>query len=70
MVKNDCACGSTIGPIISTKLGVSTVDIGMPQLSMQSIRETGSAQSITQYVNLLKAFYQNYPKIRDSFELL
>ena len=54
MVKNDVACGSTIGPILSTKLGMSTVDIGMPQLSMHSIRETGSTTSILQYVNLMK----------------
>lgn len=54
MVKNDCACGSTIGPIMSAKLGLTTVDIGMPQLSMHSIRETGSTQSITEYIELLK----------------
>ena len=54
VVKNDCACGSTIGPIMSAKLGLTTVDIGMPQLSMHSIRETGSTQSITDYVELLK----------------
>ncbi len=57
VVKNDCACGSTIGPIMSAKLGLTTVDIGMPQLSMHSIRETGSTQSITSYVDLLKVCF-------------
>lgn len=70
MVKNDCACGSTIGPIMSAKLGLTTVDIGMPQLSMHSIRETGSTSSITDYVELLKAFFQNYTTIRSKFEFL
>ncbi len=60
-------CGSTIGPIMSAKLGITTVDIGMPQLSMHSIRETGSTQSITQYIHLLRSFFQNYSNIRDKF---
>lgn len=67
MVKNDCPCGSTIGPIMSAKLGLTTVDVGMPQLSMHSIRECGSTTSITQYINVLTSFFQNYTQIRERF---
>jgi aspartyl aminopeptidase len=40
VVRNDCACGSTIGPIISAATGIRAIDMGCPQLSMHSVRET------------------------------
>lgn len=36
VVRNDCACGSTIGPIISGRTGLRTVDVGAPQVCFDS----------------------------------
>jgi len=63
VVKNDSPCGSTIGPIVSAKTGIKTVDIGAPQLSMHSIREICGVLDAYYYDRLFKEFFSSYEKI-------
>jgi len=55
--RTDVACGSTIGPISSARLGVRTVDVGNPMLSMHSIREQGGAEDPERMTAVLERFY-------------
>jgi len=60
VVRNDSPCGSTIGPILSSELGIRTVDIGNPQLSMHSIREMCGVDDTYHCIALLKAFFEGF----------
>jgi aspartyl aminopeptidase len=53
------ACGSTIGPIVATELGVSTVDIGIPTFAMHSIRELCGSRDTVYLATALKQFYSS-----------
>ncbi|KNE58366.1 hypothetical protein AMAG_03949 [Allomyces macrogynus ATCC 38327] len=63
VVRNDSPCGSTIGPILSGKLGLRTIDIGNPQLSMHSIREQAGVQDIGAAVKLFTSFFANLAEV-------
>jgi aspartyl aminopeptidase len=55
VVRADMPCGSTIGPLTATRLGVQTVDVGNPVLSMHSCREQASAVDVEPMISVLRA---------------
>lgn len=57
VVRNDMACGSTIGPITAGVTGIRTLDIGVPTFAMHSIRELAGASDAHALAEVLRGFY-------------
>ena len=55
--RSDLACGSTIGPITAARLGIRTVDVGNPMLSMHSCRELAGAADVGPMIDVLTRFF-------------
>lgn len=56
---NAVPCGSTIGPATATALGIDTVDVGVPMLSMHSAREMIGVQDQLWLSQALEAYLIN-----------
>jgi len=60
VARTDMGCGSTIGPIVSSEVGVKTIDVGVPTFAMHSIREMAGVADAYYLYQVATAFYQ-YP---------
>ncbi|KAI8880498.1 aspartyl aminopeptidase-like protein [Backusella circina FSU 941] len=69
VVRNDSSCGSTIGPMLSAKLGIKTIDLGNPQLSMHSIREVSGTDDVKNGTDLIKAFFELFPSVNSRINI-
>ena len=53
----DLACGSTIGPITSARLGIRSIDVGSPLWAMHSIRESAGVLDHNYMIKVMKRFF-------------
>jgi len=48
---------------ITTDADIRTVDLGNPQLSMHSCRETGGSKDVEHAVKLFKSFFEEFGNV-------
>jgi aspartyl aminopeptidase len=56
VTRSDMGCGSTIGPITATRIGIDTIDVGLPTYAMHSIRESAGSDDAYALYKILVGF--------------
>lgn len=56
VTRSDMGCGSTIGPITATRLGIETLDVGLPTFAMHSIRELAGSDDAHSLYKIILGF--------------
>ena len=65
VVRQEGLCGTCIGPTIAAKAGIKSIDIGAPQLSMHSVRETCGTIDIKYLKDLMMSFVNNFGHLNE-----
>jgi aminopeptidase I len=68
MIRNDSRSGGTVGPMLSSAMGVRAIDAGIPQLSMHSIRATTGSLDPGLGVRILTGFFDHFESVDKEFE--
>ncbi|MEM9176830.1 MAG: M18 family aminopeptidase [Myxococcota bacterium] len=58
VTRSDLGCGSTIGPISAARVGIRTVDVGNPMLSMHSVREMAGSADVAPMIDVLVELFR------------
>jgi aspartyl aminopeptidase len=57
VTRSDIRCGTTIGPVSAARVGLRTVDVGNPMLSMHSCREMAGTADVEPMIEVMRAFF-------------
>ncbi len=63
VARTDMGCGSTIGPVVSSEVGIKTVDVGVPTFAMHSIREIAGDKDAWYLYRVARRFFSGTLKI-------
>lgn len=66
-IRNDSRLGGTIGPSLASQTGARTIDLGIPQLSMHSIRATTGSKDVGLGLKFFRGFFENWRATYDKF---
>lgn len=69
MIRNDSRSGGTVGPMLSSAMGVKAADVGIPQLSMHSIRATTGSLDPGLGMKFYKGFLDNWEKVDNEWHM-
>lgn len=67
-IRNDSRSGGTVGPMLSSAMGVRAIDAGIPQLSMHSIRATTGSKDPGLGALLFQGFFKHFERVNGEFD--
>lgn len=66
-IKNNSRSGGTIGPFLASQTGARTIDLGIAQLSMHSIRAATGTRDVGLGIKFFRNFFDNWRSTYDNF---